>query len=229
MKGAYDIRYIIDEHMKRGLKRAIVVFFILLAISFYIIVNKGHIGSYALVKINDGKTDENGETIVPQVTLELEKEYLSVKDKKDTCGVTVIKDGEIVTDGAELVSSDEDIAKVNDDNEIVPVGVGRATITAKYDGVEDSKDIQVITPIKSISFTSTNSTIKVGKDLQMKLQVTPSDASMDTITYESSDEEIATVNANGIVTGVSKGKVTITVRDSYSEIEKKVTLNIINK
>ena len=60
----------------------------------------------------------------------------------------------------------------------------------------------------------------------MKLQVTPSGASTDTLTYESSDEEIATVNGNGIVTGVSKGKVTITVRDTYTGAEKHVTLTI---
>ena len=212
----------------KGLKRSIVVFFILATISFYIIINKGHIGSYALVKLDEGALEsETGENIVPQISMVLEKEYLSSKDKKDTCEIRVTKDGELVTDGATITSSNTDVAKINDDNEIVPVGDGRATITAKYDGLEDSKDIKVITPIKSMSFTSTNSTIRVGKDLQMKLQVTPSSASTETLTYESSDEEIATVNANGIVTGISKGKVTITVRDSYTETEKKVTLNII--
>ena len=77
-----------------------------------------------------------------------------------------------------------------------------------------------------MSFTTTNSTVRIGKDLQMKLKVTPSDASLDTISYKSSDEEIATVNNNGIVTGVSQGKVTITVYDSYTDTEKKVNLTI---
>ena len=60
----------------------------------------------------------------------------------------------------------------------------------------------------------------------MKLQVTPSDAYIGTLKYISSDENIATVNANGIVTGVSKGKVTITVKDKYTGIEKSVNLTI---
>ncbi len=211
----------------KGLKRSIVAFFILATISFYIIINKGHIGSYALVKLDESALEGSSkETIIPQISMELEKEYLSSKDKKDTCEIKVTKDGEIVTDGAVITSSDTKVAKINDDNEVVPVGDGRATITAKYDGLEASKDIKVITPIKSMSFTSTRSSIKVGKDLQMKLQITPSSASTDTLTYESSDEEIATVNGNGIVTGVSKGKVTITVHDSYTGAEKQVTLNI---
>ena len=211
----------------KGLKRSIVVFFVLATISFYIIINKGHVGSYALVRLDDSGTEsETGEAIIPQISIELEKEYLSSKDKKDTCEVTVTKDGELVTDGATIISSNTEVAKINDDNEVIPVGDGKATITAKYDGLEVSKDIKVITPIKSMSFTSTRSSIKVGKDLQMKLQLTPSNASTSTLSYESSDESIATVDASGIVTGVSKGKVTITVRDSYTETEKKINLNI---
>lgn len=212
----------------KGLKRSIAIFFVLAAICFYIVINKGHIGSYALVKIDEEVEDqEDSIKIIPQITMELDKEILSSKDKKDTCEVTVMKDGELVTDGAAIESSNTDVAKINDDNEVVPVGDGRATITARYDGLEASKDIKVITPIKSMSFTSTNSSIKVGKELQMKLQLTPSNASTETLSYESSDEEIATVNANGIVTGISKGKVKITVRDSYTEMEKTISLNII--
>lgn len=211
----------------KGLKRSIVVFFILATITFYIIINKGHIGSYALVKLDESAVESSTqENIAPKISMELEKDILSATDKKDTCEVKVTKDGEIVTDGVTISSSDTKVAKINDDNEVVPVGNGRATITAKYDGLETSQDIKVITPIKSMSFTSTRSTIGVGRDLQMKLQVTPSGASTDTLTYESSDEEIATVNGNGIVTGVSKGKVTITVRDTYTGAEKHVTLTI---
>ena len=91
----------------------------------------------------------------------------------------------------------------------------------------DAKEtIRVITPIKSMTFTSTNSTVRVGKDLQMKLKVTPSDACIDTLQYSSSDEEIALVDNSGIVTGVAPGKVTITVYDTYTETEKKVNLTI---
>lgn len=68
--------------------------------------------------------------------------------------------------------------------------------------------------------------MKVGKSLQMKLVATPSDANIESLKYTSSDEEIATVNSNGIVTGVAPGNVTITVKDTYSEIEKSVKLTI---
>ena len=77
-----------------------------------------------------------------------------------------------------------------------------------------------------MSFTTTNSTVRVGKDLQLKLKVTPSDADVNTIKYTSSDESIATVSPNGIVTGIAPGKVTITLFDEYTEVEKTVNLTI---
>lgn len=209
---------------KIALKISICIFVIIAIASLVLVLNKGHIGSYALVYSEP--VEEEEEQILPQLKLELSDEYLSSKNKKETATMTVTIDNEIVTEGVTFSSSDEEIVKINDDNELVAVSDGKATITANYDGMDATADIRVITPIKSITFTSTNSTIRVGKDLQMKLKVSPSDAYIDTLTYTSSDEEIATVDASGIVTGVSPGKVTITVYDSYTDTEKSVKLTI---
>ncbi len=209
---------------KRILVISIIIFLIVASVALYLVLNKGHIGTYALVYTEPVSSET--EVILPQLKLEIDKEYLSSKNKKETATMKVISGDEIVTDGVEFTSSDEKIVKINDDNELVPVADGKATITAKYDGMDAKESIRVITPIKSMTFTATNSTIRVGKDLQMKLKVTPSDAYIDTLQYSSSDEEIALVDGSGIVTGVAPGKVTITVYDSYTEIEKSVNLTI---
>ena len=210
--------------MKKSLIFSIIIFILVAVGALYLVLNKGHIGDINLVSMY-----ENGEDVVlPNLTLELEKKYLSSKDKNDTCKMTVLMDSEIVTTGVEFISSNEDVVKINENNELVPVSDGKAEITAKYDGVEAKEKIEVITPIKTMFFTTTNSTIRVGKDLQLKLKVTPSDAYMNTISYTSSDESIATVSPNGIVTGIAPGKVTITLFDSYTETEKTVNLTIRN-
>ena len=211
---------------RRALVVSIIVFVILAIIALVLVLNKGHIGNIALVSIEAVDDKKASEAILPKLTIEIEKEYLSSANKKETSKVTAFKDGEEVTNGVELESSDTDIVKLNKDNELVAVSDGKATITAKYDGLEGKADVKVITPIKTMNFTTTNSVVRVGKDLQMKLQITPASASTDTLTYTSSDEEIATVNSNGIVTGVAPGKVTITVYDSYTETEKSVNLTI---
>lgn len=207
--------------MKKSLIFSIIVFILVALSALYLVLNKGHIGDINLVS-----TEGSEDTVMPNLTLELEKKYLSSKDKEDTCKMTVCIDSEIVTTGVEFESSNEDVVKINENNELVPVSDGKAEITAKYDGMEAKEKIEVITPIKSMTFTTTNSTIRVGKDLQLKLKVTPSDAYMNTISYTSSDESIATVSPNGIVTGIAPGKVTITLFDSYTETEKTVNLTI---
>ena len=207
--------------MKKSLIFSIIIFIITAVCALYLVLNKGYIGDINLVS-----TEGLEDAVMPNLTLELEKKYLSSKDKDDTCKMTVCIDSEIVTTGVEFESSNEEVVKINENNELVPVNDGKAEITAKYDGMEVNAKIEVITPIKSMTFTTTNSTIRVGKDLQLKLKVTPSDAYMNTISYTSSDESIATVSPNGIVTGIAPGKVTITLFDSYTETEKTVNLTI---
>lgn len=207
---------------KKGLIISICIFIIVGMMALLLILNKGHIGSKNLV--NTSGPVEKEEVIAPKLEISTEKEYLSSSDNEEIV-INAVIDGENITEGIEYKSSDENVIKIKD-GKAVAVKDGKATITAMYEGVQDTVELHVITPIKSISFTSTSSSIRVGKELQMKLKVTPSDASIDTLKYTSSDEEIATVNANGIVTGVSKGKVVITVKDEYTGAEKSVNLTI---
>lgn len=206
---------------KKALIISICIFIIVGMMALLLILSKGHIGSINLVS-TDATADE--EIIKPKLEISVENEYLA-STKKETTALSAVIDGEVVTQGIEYASSDETVAKIKD-GKVVAVKDGKATITGVYEGTQGSVEVHVITPIKRMTFTSTSKSIKVGKELQMKLQVTPSDASISTLKYSSSDEEIATVNSNGIVTGISKGKVTITVTDEYTGTEKSVDLTI---
>lgn len=212
--------------MKKSLIISIVIFVMVACIALFIVLNKGHVGNYALVEIEE--VAEKEEIIEPKLLLELEQDYLFSTKKKETLPITVSIDGEgeVLIDNVELESSDEKVVKINDDYELVAVKDGTATITARYDGIEATKNVKVITPIKSMTFVSPSSSIRVGKDLQMKLTTSPSNAYVRGLEYTSSDEDIAVVDSSGIVTGVSAGSVTITVYDPYTELEKTVKLTI---
>lgn len=212
--------------MKKTLIVSIVIFVILACVALYLVLSKGHVGNHALVAIEEVINEE--EVIEPKLVLNLEQDYLFSTNKKETVPITVSieGEGEVLLENVELESSDEKVVTINSDYELVAVKDGTAQITARYDGIEAVQDVKVITPIKSMTFTSTSSTIRVGKDLQMKLQTSPSNAYVKGLEYTSSDEEIATVDSSGIVTGVSVGKVTITVYDPYTELEKSVNLTI---
>lgn len=77
----------------------------------------------------------------------------------------------------------------------------------------------------TVTFTYTKDTVKVtgvtiapesisvniGKTTQLTSTITPANADNKKVTYTSSDENIATVDNNGLVTGIAKGGVDITV------------------
>lgn len=218
------------SNVVRILPISMIVFLILSMIALFIILNKGKIAGYSLVKIetlsgSGGDTTGPDEEPKDKMEISVKKKYLSSKIDEETAISVFINGEKMDINEVELVSSDEDVVEI-EDGIATAVSDGKATITAKKDDLEATIDLHVITPIKSIQFTTTNSIVKVGKSLQMKLVAKPSDASIETLKYKSSDEEVATVNSNGIVTGVSPGKVTITVTDTYSKIEKKVNLTI---
>ena len=205
----------------RILPISIILFIILAGLALYIILNKGKIAGYSLVKIETPTV--SGEEIVEEkedkIEILSEKKYLSLKNKEKSKISVLINGEEVDLTEVELSSSNEDSIKIKN-GEAVAVSVGKSTITAKKDDLQTTIDLRAIIPITSMTFTTTNSTVRVGKSLQMKLVAKPSDASIETLKYESSDESIATVNSNGIVTGVAPGTVTITVTDKYSELEK---------
>ena len=205
----------------KGLIISICIFIIVGMSALLLILNKGHIGTIGLVNLKEDSTEIEKNI---DFKISADKKFLSIKDKEEA-ELSASVDGDDIVADINYTSSDEDVAKIKD-GKVIPVKKGKATITGTYKGKTDKKDIYVITPIKNMTFTSTSSSIRVGRELQMKLQLTPSDADVSPLKYYSSDEDIATVNSNGIVTGVSAGKVTITVKDEYTGKEKSVNLTI---
>ena len=116
-------------------------------------------------------------------------------------------------------SSDTNILTVNEKGKITAVGVGTAVVTVKNeDGsvsetmsvniVEDKNTITVIEPtgIEIVGFTNG---LTVGKTTQAVVDITPYSATDTTVKWKSSNENIAKVDKNGVVTGVSAGTCTI--------------------
>lgn len=205
---------------KKLLIVSIIIFIIVAVMALGIILSKGTIFGMRLVSLTSADAENVAKVELKMI---LGKEFISAKGEEIIPDVT--GDGLIISDGYELISDNEDVAKIVD-NKVVGVSEGKANITVKYAGQEVTEKIKVIVPMTKMTFTTTNSTIRVGKDLQMKLQMQPSNASVDPITYTSSDETVATVNQNGIVTGVSAGTVTITVHDAYTDTTKTVKLTV---
>lgn len=127
-------------------------------------------------------------------------------------------------------SSDETIAAVTEKGAVSAKGVGKAVIRCTaQDGSEiyGQCEVDVVIAAKRITVDPTKATLLVGasEDLQKVLlnyTVSPDDTSFKDVVWTSSDESIATVDANGLVKGVSAGRATITATTTDSRAAKRV-------
>lgn len=135
-------------------------------------------------------------------------------------------------------SSDETIAKVSASGEVSGISAGTVVITceaADDDCIFSEITVDVIEPVKSISLESDTQTLVVSdqktdkSQVQLICSVFPENAYCKDVTWSSSDEKIASVDQNGLVTAVSPGKVTITAtsEDEYSRDTKPVKTTYI--
>ena len=111
-------------------------------------------------------------------------------------------------------SSDPSVASVSENGVVSAVGIGTATITVTtVDGGFSSSCAITVTGISVESVSLDKTSLTIGKDgtAQLTATVLPANASNPAITWESSDETIATVSENGVVTGIKAGTATITV------------------
>ena len=113
-------------------------------------------------------------------------------------------------------SSDTSIATVSDKGIVTGVGAGEVTITAtgKDENNQDISDSCTVT-VTAISVTGVNisqetAMVGVGKSFTISVDVLPYNASNKNVTWTSSDTSKATVNSNGLITGVATGTATIT-------------------
>ena len=112
-------------------------------------------------------------------------------------------------------SSDEQIATVQNGT-IRGIAAGEATITCNAEMPEGkelsaSLKVQVVEPVKTIKIdTKAKTPVNVGETLTVDYTILPENATDKSLTWTSSDPEIATVDGTGTVTAVSAGMVTVT-------------------
>ena len=110
-------------------------------------------------------------------------------------------------------SSDEKVAKVNNDGTVTAVGSGTCKITVETtDGTNLSVSCNIKVDIKSekISLDKASYTFNEPRALELTATVLPKEASKN-LKWTSSDEKVAKVTAGGVVVPVGKGSCEITV------------------
>ena len=118
--------------------------------------------------------------------------------------------------------------------DVTPLGEGEVTFTAVSEdgGITATKNIAVSAPTKvtEINILPKNAAIEVGETKQFTAVIGPSDANNKEVEWSSSDTSVATVAANGVVTGVGKGTATITATaKDGSGVKGEATITVVDK
>ncbi|MBC6411214.1 MAG: Ig-like domain-containing protein [Ekhidna sp.] len=126
------------------------------------------------------------------------------------------------------VSSDDKILSLNEKGLATANAEGTATITASYDGLEDTEVIEVLASREMISISGL-STIRVGNSVLFTANYLDLNGQTTTMSPEwsSSNKTIATVDEGGRVTAVAEGMVDITA--SFGNASSTVTIKVVNE
>ena len=108
-------------------------------------------------------------------------------------------------------SSDEKIATVDETGKVTGVGLGKVNITATVDGVEKSVVVTVSNPLVSSIEIEGKESLPLGEEQTLVATVNPYDANQE-VEWVSSDETVATIDAEGKVATLKEGTVTFTAK-----------------
>ena len=128
-------------------------------------------------------------------------------------------------------TSNPSVAKVNSAGKVTGVGAGTAYITIKsVDGVSDKVKVVVTkrNPIKATKITLSPSslTLNVGAKKTVTATVSPSNASIKTITWVSHNTNIAKVDSKGNVTGVGAGSTKISAYTTDGNVTASMNVTV---
>lgn len=122
-------------------------------------------------------------------------------------------------------SSDETIATVSSDGTVTGISKGNATITATAGGKSGTCKVTVTLEVQSVEVSPATATLtSKGETIQLTATVLPEGAGE--ATWTSSDETVATVSAEGIVTAVGEGTAIITATAGEKTATCTITVSI---
>jgi len=130
-------------------------------------------------------------------------------------------------------SSNDAAVSVDVDGVVTGILLGEtATITATtINGLSDSSIVTVVewfpVDVESIEVSPSTVDLVEDDDYQLSVTILPIDADTMDVVWSSSDNNIATVDANGLVMGISEGVATITATTVNGGLQDNATINVL--
>ena len=176
----------------------------------------GEVDIRDILKINKYRLNKI-ETLLPEISptnIELSSDYIELEINNTSKLEAIIEPKNANNKNIIWTSSDEEIATVDEEGVVTGISAGEAIITAETEdgGLTASANIKVGIAVENISVDKSVMTIDLSEESSFQITATiePETATDKTITWTSSDEEVAEVNEEGTVTGKKNGTAIIT-------------------
>lgn len=123
------------------------------------------------------------------------------------------------------ISTDTEVMTVDVDGNVTAKGPGKARIIALVNGHKCEMEVKVYAPLQWIKLNTATGTMRLERKKELSIIYEPENTTDDkTAVWESSDEEIASVDAEGVVTALKTGKATITATVGDKKASYEVTV-----
>lgn len=126
--------------------------------------------------------------------------------KGETYRLSVTVDPGDATDKVNWVSTDLNVVAVSDDGLVTAVAAGDAKVVAEVQGVLDYCQVTVAgVPVDTVCLNITDHSLSLGETVRLEASVLPEDADVAEVVWTTSDPEVASVSADGLVTALDGG------------------------
>lgn len=164
----------------------------------------------------DGNKDNNNIEQVVNETIKLNQNNISL----DIGEIFDLKVTLIPSRGNEIIhykSSDELIATVDENGKITGISAGSTTVLVTVEGTDIKAECQVdissnVIAVKELFVSDEKVQLKLGENYKLNVTVIPNNAVDKTLSFSSTNEQILSVNEDGVVTGLKTGNAKIIIQ-----------------
>lgn len=177
----------------------------------------------------EGITGKTAVTILPieAQSVTLNETSLTLKVGMDALLTASVSPNNTTYPTVTWESSDPNIATVSN-GQVIAVGVGECVIRAKCGDVVANCDVVVeITPVEGVALSQNTAEIYINQVLQLSATVLPETATDKSVSWTSSDENVAIVDVTGKVMAIGVGTATITASCSDTSATCQLTVKPI--
>ena len=205
-------------------------------------VNNGYINAVGVGTATIMVQGGNANPVMIEVTVREKIDSMAFEESAVNIAVKETKELKVVFTPATVTSqtltfysSDTSVVTVDANGKITGIKEGQAMITCVAADLGNAKPItcmvtvgKEVIPATDFDIDPKEQEIAVGQTFEITPKFTPENTSDQSVTYEVLDNSVATVDENGVVTGVKAGQTVIQCTATASKLTALCTVKVIN-